>query len=121
MRVVTVALGIFALSASSISSARLPLAHVNQHFGPPIVVVVAQHETVLSDFVVPYGILSQSGSAKVLAVNIVDGPIQAGPVTVVPNMTAAQFDQAYPGGADYVIVPATADKHDEELAWLRNQ
>jgi len=118
---VTDVLGLLALSASSISTAALPLAHASHHSGPPIVVVVAQHEAVLSDFVVPYGVLSQSGAAKVIALNMLDGPIQAGPVTVNPDMTAAQFDRAYPSGADYVIVPATADKHDEELAWLRKQ
>jgi len=36
-------------------------------------------------------------------------------------MTAADFDRAYPQGADIVIVPATIDKHDAELAWLRAQ
>ena len=30
-------------------------------------------------------------------------------------------DRAYPDGADYVIVPATAVDHAEEIAWLREQ
>ena len=88
---------------------------------PPVVVVVAQKEAVLSDFVVPYGVLAQSGAAKVIAVNMIDGPLKAGPLTLIPDMTAADFDRAYPDGADYVIVPATADKHAQELAWLRAQ
>ncbi len=87
----------------------------------PVVAVVGEGNVVLSDFVVPYGVLAQSHAAKVVAVNIADGPLQAGPVTVVPDMTAAAFDQAYPQGADIVIVPATDDKHDAELAWLRAQ
>ncbi|KQQ69930.1 hypothetical protein ASF73_12520 [Xanthomonas sp. Leaf131] len=75
----------------------------------------------LSDFVVPYGVLSQSGAAKVIAVNMTDGPLKAGPLTVVPDMTAAAFDAAYPDGADYVLVPATGDAYAEELVWLRAQ
>jgi transcriptional regulator GlxA family with amidase domain len=87
----------------------------------PVVAVVGDGEAVLSDFVVPYGVLAQSHAAKVVAVNMVDGPLKAGAVTVLPDMTAAAFDQAYPQGADIVIVPATADHHDAELAWLRTQ
>lgn len=100
----------------------LPIAHVRKHPDTlPVVAVVAQDTTVLSDFVVPYGVLAQSGAAKVIAVNMTDRPLQAGPLTLLPDMTAAAFDQAYPDGADYVIVPATADKHAEEATWLRAQ
>lgn len=104
------------------ADAALPLVHAPKHPGaPPVIVVVAQGTAVLSDFVVPYGVLAQSGAAKVLAVNVAEGPLKAGPITVLPDMSAAEFDRAYPEGADYVIVPATADRHDEELAWLRAQ
>lgn len=100
----------------------LPVVHVPKRPGsPPVIVVVAQTSAVLSDFVVPYGVLAQSGAAKVIAVNMVDGPLKAGPLTLLPDMTAAEFDQRYPEGADYVIVPATADKHGEEIRWLRSQ
>lgn len=100
----------------------LPIAHIPKRPGsPPVIVVVAQSNAVLSDFVVPYGVLAQSGAAKVIAVNTVDGPLTAGPLTLLPDMTAAEFDQQYPQGADYVIVPATADKHSEEIRWLRAQ
>jgi len=103
-------------------AAPLELAHRPQRPGtPPVVVVIAQSEAVLSDFVVPFGVLAQSGAARVIAVNIDDGPIKAGPVTITPDMTAAEFDQAFPQGADYVIVPATADRHGAEIKWLRAQ
>lgn len=113
-------------SAAPTAQARSPstllLSHVQRHPGElPVVVVVAQKEAVLSDFMVPYGVLAQSGIAKVISVNVVDGPLKAGPLTVNPEMTASEFDRAYPDGADYVIVPATADDHAEELAWLREQ
>lgn len=100
----------------------LPISHVDKHPGAlPLVVVVAQGQVVLSDFVVPYGVISQSGAAKVVAVNMTPGPLKAGPLTVLSDMTAAEFDRLYPDGADYVIVPATAEKHAEELAWLQAQ
>jgi putative intracellular protease/amidase len=86
-----------------------------------VIIVVAQTSAVLSDFVVPYGVLARSGAAKVIAINMVDGPLKAGPLTLMPDMTAAEFDRRYPEGADYVIVPATADKHGEEIRWLRAQ
>ncbi|QNH13473.1 DJ-1/PfpI family protein [Xanthomonas sp. SI] len=100
----------------------LPIIHVRKHPDAlPVVVVVAQDKTVLSDFVVPYGVLAQSGAAKVIALNMTDRPLKAGPLTLLPDMTVAAFDEAYPDGADYVIVPATADKHAEETTWLRAQ
>ncbi|WP_369939617.1 DJ-1/PfpI family protein [Xanthomonas medicagonis] len=87
----------------------------------PVVVVIAQDKTVLSDFVVPYGVLAQSGVAHVIALNMKDGPLKAGPLTLLPDMSVADFDKAYPAGADYVIVPATENKHVEETDWLRTQ
>src|SRR5947209_5354981 len=72
----------------------------------PVVAVVGDGKVVLSDFVVPYGVLAQSHAAKVVAVNVAEGPLKAGDVTVLPDMTAADFDRAYPQGADIVIVPA---------------
>lgn len=135
-RIVLLTLASFVVSCGSIAAAHssatpqlqnapagdLPITHVQKHPGAlPVVVVVAQDKTVLSDFVVPYGVLSQSGAAKVIAVNMTDGPLTAGPLTLLPDMTAAAFDRAYPDGADYVIVPATSDKHAEESAWLRAQ
>jgi putative intracellular protease/amidase len=104
------------------SATPLELAHRPLGAGtPPLVVVVAQGDAVLSDFVVPYGVLARSGAARVVAVNIVDGTLKAGPVTITPDMTAAEFDRAYPQGADYVIVPATTDHHAAEIKWLRKQ
>lgn len=100
----------------------LPIIHVRKHPDVlPVVVVVAQDKAVLSDFVVPYGVLAQSGAANVIALNMTDRPLKAGPLTLLPDMTVAAFDKAYPDGADYVIVPATADKHAEETTWLRAQ
>lgn len=87
----------------------------------PVIAVVAQGEAVLSDFMVPYGVLAQSGAARVVAVNLTKGAIKAGPITVLADMTVAEFEREYPDGADYVVVPATADHHATELEWLRVQ
>lgn len=80
------------------------------------IVVLAHTNAVATDFVVPYGVLAQSGAVKAIAVSMAEGPLAAKPLTVVPDMTAAEFDQVYPDDADYVIVPATADKQAEDVA-----
>ena len=109
-------------AVAAVPPSALVLTHVQRHPGQlPVVVVVAQKEAVLSDFMVPYGVLARSGIAKVISVDMADGSLKAGPLTVDPDMTAAEFDRAYPDGADYVIVPATADDHVQEVAWLRAQ
>jgi transcriptional regulator GlxA family with amidase domain len=92
----------------------------------PIVAVVGENaSTELVDFMIPYGILADSGVADVVALAPRDGPIQMRPaLRVLPNQTLAGFDDGTPLGADYVIVPAVgeSDVRDPELlAWLRAQ
>lgn len=86
-----------------------------------VVAVVAEKSAVLTDFVVPYGVLAQSGLADVVALGANTGNLQLGPVTIQPDASLAQFDTRYPDGADYVIVPATSSHHEEEVAWLKAQ
>ncbi|MFC4161898.1 DJ-1/PfpI family protein [Chitinimonas lacunae] len=90
----------------------------------PVVAVVSHNAgTELSDFVVPYGILSRSGAAEVWALAPAAGPIVLHPtLKVEAQATLAQFDQRFPQGADYVIVPAVT-KPDEPalLDWLKSQ
>jgi len=87
----------------------------------PVVAVVAEKSAVLTDFIVPYGALAQSGLADVVALNAKPGNLQLGPVTIQPDASLAQFDARYPDGADYVIVPATSSHHEEEIEWLKAQ
>ena len=87
----------------------------------PVVAVVAEENAVLTDFVVPYGVLAQSGLADVVALSAKPGKLQLGPVTIQPDASLAQFDTRYPDGADYVIVPATSSHHEEEVQWLKAQ
>lgn len=73
----------------------------------PVVAVVAFNaSTELTDYVVPYGILAESGVADVLAVATGEGVIRMSPaLRFQAQVTTEGFDTQYPSGADYVIVP----------------
>lgn len=96
------------------------------HARPVIAVVGAQQGTELSDFMVPYGILSDSGSAEVLALADEDGPLASFTDMGAPGFriqaqaTLAGFDAQHPEGADYVVVPALRE-NPAILAWLKAQ
>jgi transcriptional regulator GlxA family with amidase domain len=111
----------------SANRAEQTLPRYEARFGrsQPVIAVVAHNpSTEITDFVVPYGVLSESGVAAVVAVTTGAGPIQtsAGP-RFGGHATLAQFDARYPDGADYVIVPAIygGEDHAPLLDWLRQQ
>ncbi|MES2296573.1 MAG: DJ-1/PfpI family protein [Pseudomonadota bacterium] len=89
----------------------------------PIVAVVGENgSTVLADYVIPYGVLSQSGVADVVSVATQPGLLKLPPLQISPDNTVAQFDQRYPEGADYVFVPAVMKQDDPTLlAWIAAQ
>ena len=90
----------------------------------PVVAVLGDNRgTEAIDFLVPYGVLKESGAAEVFAVAMAEGPLKLRPaLTVRAHLTAAQLDALHPEGADYVIVPAMFDHEAPELlAWLRAQ
>jgi putative intracellular protease/amidase len=91
----------------------------------PVVAVVGEnYYTELTDYVVPYGILTASGAADVIALATKPGPIRMfpAPMNVEPQETTAQFDQRVPEGADYVIVPAVHRDSDPTLvSWVAGQ
>jgi transcriptional regulator GlxA family with amidase domain len=91
----------------------------------PVIAVVAYNPaTEVTDFVVPYGVLAESGVADVVAVSTGKGPIQmsAGP-RFGAQATLEEFDTRHPHGADYVVVPAIyeGEKYAPLLDWLRKQ
>jgi putative intracellular protease/amidase len=89
----------------------------------PLVAVIGENSgTVLSDFVLPYGVLAASGVADVVSVSTRAGVLKLGPVQVRADHTAAEFDARFPEGADYVFVPAVT-KHDDPIlsAWVQSQ
>jgi putative intracellular protease/amidase len=93
----------------------------------PVIAVVGENAaTELTDFVIPYGILSESGAADVHAVATGAGAITMWPaLTLQPDMTLAIFDERFPEGADYVVVPAvmSMDKKTSHVLvdWIRAQ
>lgn len=90
----------------------------------PVVVIVGDNGgTELTDFVIPYGVLSSSGVAKVVSVSTVPGNMKMFPaLKVQAQYTLQQFDKAFPQGADYVVIPAIRDKDNGDLIkWLTAQ
>ncbi|WP_395452559.1 DJ-1/PfpI family protein [Azospirillum melinis] len=90
----------------------------------PIIAVVAENSfTELTDYVIPFGVISASGAANVLALATQQGSVQMFPaLKVQPQATTAQFDARFPDGADFVIVPAVHRVDDATLiAWIRSQ
>src|SRR4051812_27633074 len=60
----------------------------------PVIAVIGENDgTELTDFVVPYGILAQSGAAEVVSVGIHPGVLTMRPALhIQPQATAAQFN-----------------------------
>ena len=90
-----------------------------------VVAVIGENDfTELSDYVVPYGVLVESGVAAVIALATKPGPIQMFParIKIEPHATIAQFDARFPEGADFVIVPAVHRDDDPALiGWIQAQ
>ena len=90
----------------------------------PVVAVVGDNEgSEITDYVIPYAVLTQSGVADVYALATAPGPLALYPtLTIEPQATTAAFDERVPEGADYVFVPAL---HREDspavVAWIRSQ
>jgi transcriptional regulator GlxA family with amidase domain len=122
-----------ATTGSPVASPAYAAETANDHFtlpapkagrSRPLVVVVAETagaET--TDFVVPYGVLKDSGVADVRSISTGAGPIKlTRGLSIVADETIAQFDAREASGADIVIVPAQAAPKDATLAkWVRAQ
>ena len=110
--------------SSNSLDARLTLPRPKAGRTRPLVVVVAENagaET--TDFVIPYGVLKDSGVADVRSLSTGDGPVQLlRAIRIRADQTLNQFDLAEPAGADIVIVPAQKNPNDPVLAaWIRSQ
>lgn len=89
-----------------------------------MIAIVAENTfTELTDYVVPYGILSESGVAQVRMIAMKAKPIRLFPaLSLEPQATVAEFDAQFPEGADYVVVPAVMRQKDLALLeWIRRQ
>ncbi|NJL98502.1 MAG: transcriptional regulator [Synechococcaceae cyanobacterium SM2_3_2] len=90
----------------------------------PIIVVVGENTfTELTDYVVPFGVFSESGVTQVFALATKAGPMQMFPaLRIQPQKTTSEFDIDFPQGADYVIVPAVHKPNDPDLIqWVLSQ
>jgi putative intracellular protease/amidase len=82
-----------------------------------------ESSTELVDFVVPYGILAQSGATQTIAVATHAGILNMRPaLRLQAQASIDEFDRRFPDGADYVIVPAVS-KYDDPilLTWITTQ
>ena len=76
-----------------------------------------------TDYLIPYGVLKESGVADVVSLSTAAGPLQLmRSIKILPDQTTAQFDKAQPAGADIIIVPAQHNPKSPALtAWIRQQ
>ena len=92
----------------------------------PVVAVVGENSgTELVDFMIPYGVLADSGVADVVALGTEPGELRLRPaLRVQPQQTIADFDERTPLGADYDVVPAVNEDKLQDpalIAWLQAQ
>jgi len=90
----------------------------------PVVAVIAENRlSEVTDYIVPYGVLSESGVAEVFSLATQPGPVQMFPaLRIQPQATIAEFDARVPDGADYVFVPAVHYTEDPALiGWITAQ
>lgn len=90
----------------------------------PLAVVIAENGgTEVTDYLVPYAVLAESGVADVLALATRPGPVELFPaLRIQPQSTTAAFDARHPDGADYVIVPKIEDTDNAAVvAWIQAQ
>ncbi len=87
---------------------------------PVIAIATFNPATEVSDFLSAYGVLSRAGVAEVTVVAERDEPVQLYPsLSIEPQETMAAFDERYPEGADYVVVPAMDPGTDPFVAdWI---
>lgn len=90
---------------------------------PVIAVIAASDGAETTDYLLPIGVFRRADIANVVAVATTPGPVSLFPaLKVQPDATTAEFDEKYPEGADYVIVPAMHRPDDPAVvAWLKAQ
>jgi putative intracellular protease/amidase len=90
----------------------------------PVVAIIGINDaTETTDYLMPYGVLKRADVAEVVSVATQAGPVTLYPaLKVEPDATTAEFDQKYPDGADYVVIPAMSRNDDPAaLAWIKAQ
>jgi transcriptional regulator GlxA family with amidase domain len=90
----------------------------------PVAAIIAENGgTEVTDYLVPYAVLAESGAVDVVALATEPGPVRLFPaLKIQPQSTTATFDARYPDGADYVIVPKIEDTDNAAVvAWIQAQ
>lgn len=105
------------------TSATLAKLQAPKRQRPVIAIIGINDATETTDYLMPYGILKRADVADVHALATNPGHVVLFPaLKVEPEATIAQFDERYPKGADYVIVPAMSrDDDPQALQWIRQQ
>jgi putative intracellular protease/amidase len=95
----------------------------------PVIAALALNEaTEITDLLVPYGVLSRAKVADVTVVAEHAAPIRLFPISlglgpellkIEPQSTLRAFDERYPDGADYVVVPAMQPRDNKVVMdWI---
>jgi putative intracellular protease/amidase len=96
----------------------------------PIIALLALNEaTEVTDFLVPYGVLQRANVADVIVVAERATPVPLHPFSrlgrgpallrIEPQSTMRAFDERYPEGADYVVVPAMEPRNNQVvMEWI---
>lgn len=91
----------------------------------PVIAIVALNDaTEVSDFLVAYGVLRQADVADVTVVAERAEPVQLYPpgLRIEPEATVRAFDERYPDGADYIVVPAMEPSNNPFVTdWIAAQ
>ena len=96
----------------------------------PVIAILALNEaTEVTDLLVPYGVLQRADVADVTVVAERAAPVPLHPFSALsqgpellriePQATTRAFDERYPEGADYVVVPAMEPRNNQfVLDWI---
>jgi putative intracellular protease/amidase len=96
---------------------------------PVIAIITLNDATEVTDLLVPYGVLSHANVADVSVVAEHAEPVRLHPFSalakgpellrVEPQSTTRAFDERYPQGADYVVVPALEPRNNQHVMdWI---
>jgi putative intracellular protease/amidase len=117
-------LALFLILLSCAHAGELPPHQPRPGHEQPVIAILGDSvSTEITDFMLPYGVLQRAQVAQVLAVATEGTLITMNTgLRVQPDLDTAAFDQRYPEGADYVIVPAMRRaQFAPMLAWLQAQ
>jgi putative intracellular protease/amidase len=95
---------------------------------PAVAILALNAATEITDFLVPYGVLKRANVAEVTVVAERAAPVPLHPFSlskgaellrIEPQSTTRAFDERYPDGADYVVVPAMLPRNDQFVVdWI---